>query len=143
MYCPSCGKQVTENSKFCSYCGTRIAAPAAPVAAPPAPTEWISRDFVYEFPPPGQGPWAKLGSGAYSQAGAKLEFWQNSQREITTELQEWVDEGWQPVGEVGPSCIEIKTSYSHRDKSAVYWLMFLFFSIPTFGLLFLIALLSR
>ena len=146
MYCPSCGKQIPENSTFCLYCGTRIAAPEPvdrSVVSPPKRVEWEYTDFVYKFLPPGQGMWAKLGSGAYSEAGAKLEFWQNSQREITAELQKWIDEGWEPVGEVGSSCIEIKTGYSHRDKSPLYWILFLLFSIPTFGVLFLIALLAR
>jgi hypothetical protein len=36
--------------------------------------------------------WAKLGSGAYSEAGAKLEFWQNEQRVMSTKLQKWLDD---------------------------------------------------
>jgi hypothetical protein len=142
-FCPSCGQHVPEGSAFCLHCGSRIPNTVAPaVASPTFTTEWEYEDFVYKFPPPGQGLWAKLGSGAYSEAGAKLEFWQNSQSEISIELQKWRDEGWQPVGEVGSACIEIKTSNSHRDKTAAYWLIMLFFSIPTFGLVFLIALIA-
>lgn len=32
MYCTKCGKEITENAKFCQFCG-----------APPAPTEQFSR----------------------------------------------------------------------------------------------------
>jgi len=142
-FCSSCGKQVPEGSAFCLHCGSRIPTTITSSTSSNLATEWEYQDFIYNFAPPGQGLWAKLGSGAYSVAGAKLEFWQSSQYEITAELQKWLDEGWQPVGEVGSSSVEIRTSYSHRDKSAAYWLVFLVFSIPTFGLLFLIALFAR
>lgn len=37
MYCNQCGKQLADNAKFCSGCGTRVnAQPAAPVYAAPA-----------------------------------------------------------------------------------------------------------
>ena len=32
MFCKNCGSQLLEGAKFCTKCGTRIAAPAAPVA---------------------------------------------------------------------------------------------------------------
>ena len=25
MYCPKCGKQIADNSKFCEYCGAPVA----------------------------------------------------------------------------------------------------------------------
>jgi hypothetical protein len=140
MYCPSCGKETPENSRFCLHCGQSITAPST---AARVPTEWEYKDFVYEFEPPGRGMWAKLGSGGYTEAGAKLEFYQNSQYEISAEIQKWLDEGWQPVSQIDSSCVELRTGYSHRDKSAGYWLMMAFFSIPSFGLVLLFALLSR
>lgn len=37
MFCPNCGNQVEDGSRFCSFCGTRFGAqPAAPVQAAPA-----------------------------------------------------------------------------------------------------------
>ena len=72
-FCPSCGKQVPEGSAFCPHCGSRIPTTiTSTVTSPSLATEWEYEDFVYQFPPPGQGMWAKLGSGAYSEAGAKL-----------------------------------------------------------------------
>ncbi len=29
MFCPQCGKQIDPNSRFCSFCGTAVNAPAA------------------------------------------------------------------------------------------------------------------
>lgn len=36
MFCPKCGKQVVENSKFCIYCGERVDVPS--VDGPPLPS---------------------------------------------------------------------------------------------------------
>ena len=35
MFCPNCGKQISDNSKFCGYCGAVITPPAMPVAEQP------------------------------------------------------------------------------------------------------------
>jgi hypothetical protein len=137
MFCPTCGKETPAGSAFCLHCGARIAALAGAQAVV---VDWEHKDFVYDFPPPGKGMWARLGSGAYSEAGAKLEFWQNCQREIYAELKKWEDDGWESVGAVDSGCIEIRTATDHRDKSAGYWLLMALFSIPTWGLLLLFAL---
>ena len=41
MFCPNCGKQISDNSKFCGFCGAVMTPPAAPVAEQPvaAPVE--------------------------------------------------------------------------------------------------------
>lgn len=38
MICPNCGKQVSDNSKFCGFCGAVMTPPAAPVAEQSAET---------------------------------------------------------------------------------------------------------
>ena len=37
MFCPNCGKQIPDNSAFCSECGKSTAAPAAAPASEPTP----------------------------------------------------------------------------------------------------------
>ena len=41
MFCPNCGKQISDNSKFCGFCGAVMTPPAASVAEQPvaAPVE--------------------------------------------------------------------------------------------------------
>ncbi len=98
---------------------------------------WEHKDFVYNFP---KGMWAKLGSRAYSEAGAKLEFWQNCQRDIYARLKQWEDDGWEAVGPVDSGCVEIRTVTDHRDKGCGTWAIILLFSIPSYGILLLLFL---
>jgi len=127
MYCPSCGKQTPDNSTFCLHCGTQISSPGVAPALRVV-TEWEHKDFVYPFKPGGL--WAKIGSGAYTEAGAKVEFWQNYQQEIRLELQKWLDEGWEPVGEIGPASMKIRT-YTSAKYGAFAWLFIITLSIFT------------
>jgi len=134
--CSSCGKD-TPSGSFCLHCGSPIASGRG---APRGNVDWEYKDFVYDFPPSGKGMWARVESGAYTEAGAKLEFWQNYRREILAALQKWEADGWESVGPVDSGCIEIRTSRSHRDKGCAYWFWVLIISIPTWGLALLFAL---
>ena len=39
MFCPNCGKEISDNSKFCGFCGAVITPPAAPIIEQPAAQE--------------------------------------------------------------------------------------------------------
>jgi len=134
MRCPACGKSTPDHSVHCLHCGAPVGSRAGGSAGP---VDWEYDDFVYALP---KGGWCKLGSGAYSEAGAKLEFWQNCQRDIYAKLQEWQDDGWEPVGTVDSGCVEIRTATDHRDKGCGYWLLIAICSIPTYGILLLLFL---
>ncbi len=102
--------------------------------------QWEYKDFIYTYPK--NFMWAKLGDKGYTLHSAKLEFWQNSQRQIFPKLQEWFDQGWEPVGEVGPGCIEVKTSTGHKDKTTGYWAWNTVAGLFTFGLSLALAALD-
>ena len=36
MFCPNCGKQISDNSKFCGFCGAVMTPPAVPITEQPA-----------------------------------------------------------------------------------------------------------
>lgn len=96
LYCPSCGKRTPENSRFCPHCGTRIDTPGVrPV------TQWEYRDFVYTYPE-GKGPWRACGSRTYR----RQDIWNEQQMFLLPKLQEWLDEGWEPITEVGVGALE-------------------------------------
>ena len=139
MHCPSCGKEIPDQSTFCLHCGTSIATPeATPISQ--APIEWEYQEFVYKFPEGAM--WAQLGESAYTEAGARLEFWQNYQQEIRLELQKWLDQGWQPVGEVGPASIQIR-KYRALRYNWFGWLLFIIFTLLTVYTFGIFAYLTR
>jgi len=101
MYCSSCGKQIAENSVFCQYCGRPVAGGVSPIAS-----KWVYRDFIVPFP----SDFGRVytGPGGNTETGARSEVWQRSQQAIRLELQKWLDDGWEPIGEIGPAGITIE-----------------------------------
>ncbi len=106
-----------------------------------ATENWEYKDFVDSFPPKGKAGWVGLGPGGYSVAGAKLEFWQDWQSTILPELQTWLDQGWEPISEVGPGSIQIRT-YRTLRFSVGGWIIFIILVIMTFYLFLIYALLT-
>jgi hypothetical protein len=141
MLCPSCGKQIPQDSTFCLHCGFPI---PKTISISPAPKSeipsWEHKDFVYDFPAGCM--WARIGEGGYTEAGARLEFWQNYQKDILRELQKWTDQGWQPIDEVGPASIQIKT-YRALRYDWFGWILFVVFTLLTFYLWGVFAYLTR
>ena len=76
-------------------------------------TEWEYKDFVWPWP-------SSLGyrvNAFYPESRHRLEFWQSRQNDISFELQKWLDQGWQPIGEVGPASIQL--SFFDKAESNV------------------------
>jgi hypothetical protein len=79
------------------------------------------------------------GDDSYTEAGARLEFWQARQRNILSELQKWLDRGWEPVGEVGPAGIRIEIRRHYfKGWTCGTWLMYLVIGLASMGLFLLI-----
>lgn len=103
MYCPSCGKNVPDNSKFCLHCGSSIIASSTETIV-----EWDNKDFVLE--------WKQGTGGKYyvneqnSHNTNRLQVWSDTQSWILPKIQEWLDDGWQPVTEIGPSAISFRST---------------------------------
>jgi hypothetical protein len=117
MYCPSCGKQIPDNSRFCNICGART-----DNISVQAIREWENHEFVM--------PWksdqlcVRVGGGNpnLSPDQALTAFWNDYQSEVRIELQKWLDQGWQTMTEVGPASVKIQEYYkdvSDWDSSDV------------------------
>ena len=94
-------------------------------------TEWEYEDFVYIFKR-GES-WCKVGSGGYTSAGARIEFWQNYQGFILPRFQQRIDAGWEPITNVGPGGISLR-EYTALRWSAGGWVWFFIVTIFTMGL---------
>lgn len=100
MYCPSCGRQIVEGSWFCPYCESSI---VMPTGTSKTVTEWEHKYFSLEFGSGEQGRY-ELSSGK-GEVQARLFFWNVLQSEVLSKLQLYLDRGWQPITEVGPSAL--------------------------------------
>lgn len=102
MYCPTCGKETPENSAFCLHCGAKILSPKV-APAQSAILEWEEDDFIYSW----SHKQTYYDSGKWTEAQVRAELWMNFQAQITSQIQKMYDDGWQPIGEVSPSNINL------------------------------------
>lgn len=106
MYCPTCGKQISDNSRFCLHCGNPITQVTKQDEID-TPVNWEYRWFSWEYKE-GQGGHYDL-HGAYgvtwTEQSARLFFWNNMQASVLPAFQKELDEGWQPLSEIGPSAV--------------------------------------
>lgn len=129
MQCPSCSKEIPDGSTFCLHCGTAT----AEEVAVGAPAEWEYQDFVYPFDP-GET-WMRLATPE-GLVAARLFFWQESQSDIMANISRWQDDGWQPVGELGPSGIKTREFKSFYRGAGIFLGCFgTLLAICTFGLM--------
>lgn len=127
MYCPSCGKEIPTDSTFCLHCGSAVS-----TSVTTQPIEWEYRDFVYTWSP--KATWMQL-SNPESLVAARLFFWQECQSYIMAELQKWQDEGWEPIGEIGPSAIKTREYKSlYQGSGALGGCLITLLAICTLGL---------
>ena len=61
-----------------------------------------------------------------SEVDARLHFWQKYQLQIRSELQRWIDAGWEPITEVGPASIILKRRSELEKSNVMRALSFLF-----------------
>ncbi len=71
-------------------------------------------------------------TNSFTDAQVRLNVWINNQQRIQNELQKHFDLGWEPIGEVGPSCL-ILNHYTHS-----YWGWALILALTWVGILFVL-----
>ena len=72
MYCPACGKQIPDGSRFCFLCGAAVPTAVSQPSAPPAPTEW---EYCYYVK------WWNIGEGG--------KYYLSSKTEMSIRLENW------------------------------------------------------
>jgi hypothetical protein len=93
--------------------------------ATPRIVEWEYKDYVFTY----TGGGARLSNfGGFTMAGARHEVWSQSQGWILPDLQEWMNQGWEPIGQIGPESLVFRT------ELRLSWLSFIIFAIFTAGL---------
>jgi WD40 repeat protein len=125
IFCGSCGEENPTTHNFCSRCGQ----PLTDKASSAATFEYL--DFIWEVPTdkapdcvlaregwPNSDPGVTLRQ--LTESEARVHFWQKYQREILGEFQKWQDTNWQPITEVGASCIELVRSSSQESSRILY-----------------------
>lgn len=126
MYCPYCGKQISKQSTFCAYCGSQLGSKSI---SAPKNIEWEYKDFELTWK---SGTTGWISTEHYTEPAAKLDYWQNYQSVIMPDLQKWLDKGWQPIGEIGASCIQLR--YFHGSWSETQnWLVHIIMIFVSMG----------
>lgn len=82
------------------------------------------KDFVWKI----TGGYSMSNFGGYTLHGAKMECWSQLQSQILFDLQQEFDQGWQPLGAVGPESLIFHTTLR------LNWFSYILFSIFTMGL---------
>ncbi len=106
MYCPTCGKQISDSSKFCLHCGNPITQVVQQDEID-TPANWEYKWFSWELKK-GQGGHYNLQGmygATYTEQSARLFFWNNTQAKVLPEFQRELDAGWQSLSEIGPSAV--------------------------------------
>ncbi len=123
--------------------------PAIPVTSaiqPPSTSdEYIYTDWVLEFSHELRKRLAigLSGRGAPSVDEVRQRFWSAYQKAINILLQDWIDQGWQPVVSLGPSCLEMRIAKDYRDKNLLYWILMIIAIPVTAGISLLVALMPH
>jgi hypothetical protein len=94
-------------------CGAALPVSSAPAVAAPAPTEWEYTFFSLDWKT-GNGGRYPLGVGSNEQL-VRMKNWGEDQGRILPDLQKWIDQGWQPVSEVGPNAYIFRRRRGNPD----------------------------
>lgn len=79
--------------------------------------EWEETDYVITFNP---GSWYR----GYTDIAVRQDLWMNYQSKIMPEIQKLLDQGWEPITEVGPGGFSLRHFKAWDGKSAAIFTVF-------------------
>jgi len=140
MFCPSCGKETPENSKFCLHCGAPTNSVEKSSIGPSGSIQWEYKDYIMDPPP---DPEAIATPDMLSTA--RVQWWSEVRPLVMEQLQKWYEDGWQPVSSIGPDCIEIDqiSVSSCKFWNVLVWFIWFASLFTTFGLSFFFLFMRR
>ncbi len=101
MFCRYCGRQVPDDSAFCQHCGKQLSLLESD-ATPSQGWEYLTLVLNLRR---GEAGW--VAQESYPAPLAQQHFW-NDAMPFTSDVETMMaDNGWQPVGEHGPACVEL------------------------------------
>lgn len=102
-------------------------------------TQWEYKDFVWTST---TQRWVILGSN-YNEVTASQMWWQEDRNAILSELHSWTDQGWEPVGNIGPECYQLRKYTRSRlaNQTGAQWVFDIVMLFITLGLWLIMMLL--
>jgi hypothetical protein len=116
--CPYCAEEIQDAAVVCRHCGRELGPLPQGLAA-----EYEYSDFVYNWPENNKK-WTYVSPGQTSEPAIRLAAWQDAQKAIAEKLEPMVNQGWEYMGEFGPSSISIE--WESMTDSITHF----FYSVP-------------
>ncbi|MEZ4641770.1 MAG: zinc ribbon domain-containing protein [Chloroflexota bacterium] len=119
MFCIHCGNPLVENAQFCAHCGKAVGTAPQP---PQPPEERPSQEWEYTFY---RSSWKSGKGGRFNLVFGKTEYdarlmhWGSDESWLMPSLQKFLDNGWEPVGKIGPGNYHFR---HNEDHYGIHWL---------------------
>lgn len=113
MFCIHCGKQIVDNASFCAFCGKPTPSKSSNNMNLKQPQEWEYTFYARHWKSGKGGRWnLLLGTTEYS---VRLDNWGRHENLVMSEIQEFLDKGWEFVTKPGPNSY---TFVRHQDYAS-------------------------
>jgi len=74
----------------------------------------------------------------YTEDAARTKFWNESQSWILFQIREYMDQGWEPITQVGPGAIKLGYKKTYFDWDFFGWFAYFGVGLATLGIGFFI-----